>query len=188
MGRISQPLTLEEPMRFTLYSALLWALLWGGVVHAQESGDSLSLVQAIDTALEKNPFLHATQQEVAAATTVEKQARAGFFPRVDVEEEFSRTDSPVSVFGAKLSQGQFSQSDLAFHRLTNPAAVNNFHTALSLVQPLYTGGKTLLSLQRAQLQHDARLQNYERQQQLVIFQVASHYYGILLARENLAVA
>ena len=125
---------------------------------------------------------------MTAATTVERQARAGFLPTVDVEEGFSRSDSPISAFSAKLSQGRFSQSDLALQRLNRPSAVSNFHTALSLVQPLYTGGKASLSLERAQLQHDASLQNYERQQQLVIFQVASHYAGVLLAQKNLAVA
>lgn len=175
-------------MRLTLYSVLLWVIVWSGVVHAQESGEPLSLAQAIATALEKNPFLHATQQQVIAATTVERQARAGFLPTVDVEEGFSRSDSPISAFSAKLSQGRFSQNDLALPRLNQPSAISNFHTALSLVQPLYTGGKASLSLKRAQLHHEASLQNYERQQQLVIFQVASHYYGVLLAGKNLAVA
>ena len=73
----------------------------------------LSLSEAVKTALEKHPALRAAEHQAAAAASGVEQARAGFFPRLDFSEGFSRSDNPVYAFGSLLNQGLFTSADFA---------------------------------------------------------------------------
>ena len=75
--------------------------LWAGEPLAPE----LRLSEAVKTALEKHPALRVAEYHAAAAASGVEQARAGFFPRVDFSEGFSRSDNPVYAFGSLLNQG-----------------------------------------------------------------------------------
>jgi len=157
-----------------------------GQLHAwaQERGEHLTLAEAIETALQHSPILQAAQQEVAMAQAGVAQARAGFLPRLDVQETFTRSDNPLFVYGAKIGQGVLTQEDFTVDLLNNPDETDNFHTTLSIVQPLFIGGKAILEMNRAKLRQQAQYRNLERQRQAIIFAVAQAYYGMLLAQKN----
>jgi outer membrane protein len=169
--------------------ALIALGLWcTGMAAAQEGTYPLTLREAIERALARNPLLQAAQHETQAAAAGVAQARAGFFPKIDFSESFMRADNPVFVFSAKLNQGRFTQNDFEVQRLNHPDAVNDFTTRFSLEQPLYQGGKVSLHLGQARLQHQASEQKRDRRQQEVIFQVAQAYYNVLRVRAELDVA
>jgi outer membrane protein len=150
----------------------------------EESSGTLSLLQAIDIARERSPLLRAAQYQVTAADASVARARGGFFPRLGFEESFARSDNPVFAFSSKLNQGRFTQSDFAINSLNSPDPITNFRTGVSVVQPLYTAGKTSLGLERAKLTREATAEGLDRRRQEVTFQVARAYFGLLLAEAD----
>ncbi|MEW6297870.1 MAG: TolC family protein, partial [Thermodesulfobacteriota bacterium] len=167
-------------------SLAAWFCCCATPAPAQEVA-ALALPRAIAIALEQNPLLQAAGHAVEAAHAGVAHARASFLPRLDAQESWTRADNPVFAFSSKLNQGRFTPSDFDVRRLNHPAEINNFRTALSFAQPLYTGGKASLALAQAQLRREATVQDFTRRQQEVICHVAKAYYGILLAQEELAV-
>lgn len=154
--------------------------------RAQEPG-GLTLARAVEIALARSPILRAGRQQVEAAQAGVERARAGFLPRLDLHESFTRADNPVFAFSSKLNQGRFTTEDFDVRQLNDPPPVTNFQTTLALSQPLYAGGRTALGLERARLRQEAAAQGLDRRRQEVVFQVARAYYGVLLAGADVGV-
>lgn len=154
---------------------------------AQEARRPLSLAAAVEIGLARNPLLGAARQEVEVASAGIDRARAGFLPRLDVSDSYTRADDPVFAFGSKLSQGRFRASDFDVGRLNDPGATGDFHLRLSLAQPLYTGGKASLGLARARLGREATEQGLDRRRQEIVYEVTRAYRGVQLAQAQLAV-
>ncbi len=91
----------------------------------------LSLRVAVDRALAQNPSLRAAEEVQQAAQARSRQARAGWWPRVDVQQGFTRGDNPIYVFGVKLTQRQFAAQDFALPLLNAPPPLDNFQTRLT---------------------------------------------------------
>jgi len=97
----------------------------------------LSLSEAIARAKARNPdagSAAAAEREAADRVT---QARAGYFPKVDVAESWQRGNHPVFVFSSLLAQRQFTAADFALDAINHPVATDNFRTALSIEQSLF---------------------------------------------------
>lgn len=148
--------------------------------------EGLRLTDAIDRALQTSPLLDAAARERTRAAAGVDRARAAFFPRLDAGYRYARGDQPVYAFGSKLNQGRFTEADFAVSRLNDPGAVDNFRAAVTLSQPLYTGGKATLGLERAQLSDRIAALEAARTTQEVLFQVAHAYFRLRLAQERLA--
>ena len=69
--------------------------------------DALSLKDAVRLALRENPAVAGANAGVRAAEARVDQARGGALPRVNYAESYTRSDNPVFVFGALLTQHQF---------------------------------------------------------------------------------
>jgi outer membrane protein TolC len=163
---------------------LLIAAAGARAVAAQaEAEPELSLRDALRIALERHPALQAAASQTHAAAAGMEQARAGFLPRVDVSEGVTRSDNPVYAFGSLLNQGRFTQDDFDVQRLNHPDAVTNWRTNVSGSVPLFTGGRTLLGFQQAQLTLAGSRAARERVEQEVIFHVVRAYAALLLSRE-----
>ena len=147
----------------------------------------LSLSEAIRTAAEKNPKIHASYSQVEAAQSRITQARSGLLPQIYVSEAFNRTNNPMFAFGARLNQGRITQEDFDPARLNDPDSINNFNTAFALDWSLFEGGKTWIGWQQARQSHEAETLMSERTKQAVIAETVAAYMALLLARENLSV-
>jgi outer membrane protein len=91
----------------------------------------LSVADAIARARAQNPDAGssaAAEREAAQRVT---QARAGYWPRVDVAESWQRGNQPVFVFSSLLAQRQFTAADFALGALNHPA--------VTVEQPLFDG-------------------------------------------------
>lgn len=150
-------------------------------------GPGLSLVDAVEMALKNNRVLRATRRERDAETRRVGQARAAFFPRVDIIEDFSYSDSPDQVFSGLLGQASLKQRHLAVGFLNNPTPLTNLGSQVRLEQPLYRGGKLTANLELAKASEDASEGVTRRQEQEVLTGVTEAYYQVLLAEENLGV-
>lgn len=165
--------------------SLLAALL----LSAQASqAETLNLSQAVAAALEHNAGLAASQARIGQAEAALRQAEAGRWPTLGLSLSASRTDDPLSAFGAKLGQRGVTAADFAPAAINRPGATDNFNTRIELQWPVYTGGLTGSRIDQAQAQSQAaRLSDAAAKQQL-IQQVATAYQAVHAARAYLKVA
>jgi outer membrane protein len=116
---------------------ILFALM--GVGFAKE----LTLESAISMALENNLEIRAFKSDIKAKELELKAVKGSYFPKIKLEEIFTRTDIPVYAFMSKLNQERLGIEDFQPSKLNNPPAINNFETKLSVEVPIWLGGKIL---------------------------------------------
>lgn len=124
---------LKHPAHLTV-PLLLAAVLATTPAAAQPP---LSLAEAIARAKASNPDARSAAVSEDEAAERVTQARGGYLPRVDVEESWQRGNNPVFVFSSLLAQRRFTAAGFALDALNHPAATDNFHTTVSIAQPLF---------------------------------------------------
>jgi len=147
----------------------------------------LDLSAAIRIAVQKNPAMSAVQAQVDISRERIAQARAGFMPKVNVSESYTRTDNPPQVFATKLNQGVFSVDDFDILSLNNPDTIDNFATNFSGTWSVYDRGQTWYGWHQAKLGKEAVVHMLERTRRQVIADTVVAYVGLLLDRQNRSV-
>jgi outer membrane protein len=160
-------------------------LLFAAPLLAQEP---LSLRDAVRLALRENKGLTASTAAIAAAGARIDQARGGALPKLNYTESFTRSNNPVYVFGALLTQQQFGMENFNIGPLNRPDALNNFQSLLTVDQPIYDAGQTRAAVKSADLGRQLTAEERRRAEMLTINGVLRSYYGALLAAEGLATA
>ena len=133
-------------MRIGLSSFIL------AVAVSPAAGQSaLTLEEAIARTLERNAAIRSVRAAEDEAAARVDQARAGYFPRVDVVEGWQKSNHPVFVFSSLLAQRQFTAADFALDRLNHPDAIDNHRAAVVVEQTLYDGSRTRAGVDGARL-------------------------------------
>ncbi|HXE75470.1 MAG TPA: TolC family protein [Candidatus Xenobia bacterium] len=148
----------------------------------------LTLSQAVQIALEKNPLRKVSLADQQAAAADIRDARAELWPHVSFAESFTRGNDPVYVFGAKLRQRRFTQGDFDLARLNTPTPLNNFATRFEARWNLFDFRESWIAVGRAERLHQAAGRQLERTEQELVFQVIDAYFGLLLAAKQQQVA
>ena len=149
---------------------------------------TLSLKDAVRTALGNNPTIERDAAEIEAAGARRSAAASGYLPRLSYSESWQRSDNPVFVFSSLLTQHQFTEKNFAIGPLNRPQAMNNFQSQLTLDQNLWDAGLTRKQVENADLGRRMAVEQAGRTRSSVIAGVVRAYYGAKLAREALAVA
>jgi outer membrane protein TolC len=170
-----------------VYLVLSFLLMLSVAVYSY-AGESLTLEQAIETAINNNPGLKAAGSQIEAADAGVLRSASGFLPKVTVSETWSKTDNPLMVLGTKLNQEIVTPADFNPTVINQPEPISNYNTRLSVMQPVFNGGKEYLGRTQAKLARDASIQDRERARQETVYNVVKAYYGVLLAREYHKVA
>jgi len=150
--------------------------------------EPITLEQAVSTALARNPVLKAAQEETTAARARTNQVRAAQYPRVDFSQGFTRGNNPVYVFGTLLTQRQFTAANFALSTLNTPTPLDNFQTRLEGQMLLFDWGRTRQRVGGAKRMETAAEFEAEQARQDLILRLVRAYYGVVVARENLAAA
>jgi outer membrane protein len=168
----------------------LLVLLFSGQLGAQQSRQPspLTLQQAVNVALEKNPERKAALADTKAASTDVKEARSRLLPHAALSETATIGNDPVYVFGSKLRQQRFATGDFALSVLNTPAPFGNFATHVGGTWNLFDSLASWHAVSRAERVKDAAGHQLERTDQEVIFRVVDSYYAVLLARKQLDIA
>lgn len=153
-----------------------------------EAPQPLTLAQAIDEALAGNQRLAVAAAAVDEAEAAGRQAAAHKLPRIELSYVYQRTNNPVFVFGNLLRQGNFSEANFAVDTLNDPDAINNFTPSVSVVQPIWTGGRISRREEAAELFVEAAGLRQARTRQEVVYETVQAYSGAVLATRHLAVA
>lgn len=179
-------------MTRTIFVQTLMAVLSSGLLAAAQTpaatSPNLTLQQAVQEALEKNPSVQAADAYANAVHQGIAEARAAWMPRVDFSEGFTRGNNPVHVFGGLLTERQFTASDFGLGSLNTPRPLDLFRTQFSAAMSLYDGGQTGRRVEDAKLSEQGAGEMGQRTRQELIFNVVKSYTDELLARENAHVA
>lgn len=164
------------------------ATLFGLFPVTAQSQPSLSLQDAVAEALAHHPSLHAAGAQAAAAREQTRQARAAYWPRIDFQESFARSNNPVFVFSSLLTQRRFTEANFAIRALNRPGFLNNFQSVLSVEQVVFDAGLTRKRVQSSQVGERLAGEQERASRMRIIAEVVQRYYGVLLAEESLKVA
>ena len=161
-----------------------------GLLFAQQSPQSspITLQQAVNIALEKNPKRKAALADTRATSADVKEARSFLLPRVTFSEVATRGNDPVYVFGSKLREQRFTTADFALNVLNTPPPFNNFATRFGGTWNLFDSFSSRRAVNRAERVKEAVAHQLERTDQEIIFRVVDSYYSVLLAKKQLEVA
>ncbi len=170
-----------------VYLALSF-LLTLAVTFYSYAAESLTLELAVETALRNNPGLKAADAQVEAADAGVLRSASVFLPKVNLSETWSKSDNPLMVLGTKLNQEILTAADFNPSVINNPEPISNYNTRLSVVQPIFNGGKEYIGRAQAKLAKDASINDRERTRQETVYNVIKAYYGLLLAKEYHKVA
>jgi len=165
--------------------------LWTVVVAmaiAQDSPAPLTLHDAANIALEKNPLHKATLADTKAAAAGVREAQSFLMPHITFSEQAIRGNDPVYVFGSKLRQQRFTTDDFSLSKLNTPLPYGNFSTRFGGNWNLFDSFASWRGINRAQEMNIAASHQLERTDQEILFRIVQSYCGVLLATKQLEVA
>lgn len=166
----------------------MWLLLCGAPLGAQAQTPSMTLRQAIDRALGRNPQAAIARADTAAATAGARHARTQLLPLLSFTEDISRGNDPVYVFGQRLRQRQFTQADFALNALNRPQPIGNFASRFSGSWTVFDSLKTERQIRRADFYKKSAVSSGKAADQQIILRVVGAYQSVLYAQREVDVA
>jgi outer membrane protein len=160
--------------------------LWLAFAMAAQASEPWTLVRALDYALVRNPDARIAQQRIAAAEAGLEQADSAFWPRLQVQSSYTRTDNPMMVFGDILSQRAYNYgSPPDFNSLPN---VDDLNARGLVMVPLYAGGQNTANRRAAKANSEAAKQDSAAVRNALGFEVSRAFYTVLKTREFILAA
>lgn len=166
----------------------LLSLLHAAAAQTNAEPSSLTLRQAVQIAMEKNPMRKAAIADTKAASADVREARSFLMPHVTFSETATRGNDPVYVFGSRLRQQRFATADFALNELNTPRPIGNFATRFAGTWNLFDSFASWHGINRAKQMNQAAALQLDRSNQEIVFRVVSSYYQFLLANKQLDVA
>ena len=153
---------------------ILWTLLLiSGTVSAQTIPRRLTLEQAEEVALKRQPLIRASQYTAEAARAIITQNRSSYFPTLS-----------ANITGA----GGLSGSRLAAGAINNPLVLDRFAGGLNVSQLLTDFGRTARLVDSAKLGYKARQEDTKRAQADVLLRVDRAFFNVLRTQQLVRVA
>jgi outer membrane protein TolC len=138
----------------------------------------------MDQALAHNPDARIARQRILAAQAGLEQANAAFWPRLQFQSSYTRTDNPMLVFGSILNQRAYSTS-LDFNDVPD---VDDLNARGLVTVPLYAGGKNKAGREAAKANTEAARQENEAVRNALGFEVSRAFYTVLKTRQFIQAA
>lgn len=146
------------------------------VAYAQQS-DLLDKYRVM--ALDYSHDLKAAEKNIAASMQIEKAARADLKPKLSGDANFQYTGNPVSL-------------ELDIASLQQPLAFEGRHmkygASVSLLQPLYTGGRLLETIRMSQHQQSLATNQSDLFRSGICYQTDIQYWNAVARQEIVGVA
>ncbi len=168
--------------RSSLLSVLVALLGLGLCPGAGWAAREVTLEQALALAVEHSPVLKASRLDIQAADAQRTIATSAFLPKIEISESFVNTNNPSQVFATQLNQGRFTQAGFDITTLNRPGSVENYRSAVSVIQPLFNGGRERWGANIASIGQAASQENYEGTRQRVMFAVTRAYHDLVMTK------
>jgi outer membrane protein TolC len=144
-----------------LLSSILCLITFPGWGRAK----SLTLEEAIRVALANNREILVAKEKIEEAKQRIKEAKAGYFPTIDLSGTYTHLNEAPSQMGK----------------------ADSYVSKLSFSQPLYTSARLSYANKGASLYYQKLQEDLKNAQNQITFQVKKAFYGVLLAQENVEV-
>ena len=151
---------------------------------AAQAQETWTLEQSLDHAFTHNPDMRIAQQRIAAAQAGLEQANAAFWPRLQVESSYTRSNNPMLSFGSILNQQSYTSS-LDFN---NVPAIDNFNLKGMVTVPLYSGGRNTAGREVAEANTEAAKLDSAAVRNELGFEVARAFHTVLKTRQFIEAA
>jgi outer membrane protein TolC len=178
---------LKTFFKVVLNLAVAWLPLGAASAQQEAQPSSLTLQQAVNIALEKNPLRKAAIADTKVASASVRAARSFLMPHLSFSETATRGDDPVYVFGSKLRQQRFTQGDFTLNELNTPLPFGNFSTRFGGAWNLFDSFATWHGVNQAKQMNEATGHQLDCTDQEIVFRVVSSYYDVLRAAKELDV-
>jgi outer membrane protein len=156
---------------------LLLILVTGSITVSAQEPTTIDLKSAIDMALQKNENYRIALKEVDKADAQIKEAVSGALPQITAGVDYLRYwEVPTTV----IQIGDQVQN-------LKIGAANTYTAALTVTQPIYSGGRTGSALRIAGLAKRLSKESLIQSRQDLKVQVFNGFYGALLAQQVLDV-
>jgi len=149
---------------------------------------TLTLQQAADEALSRNPAVAAADATRAVAAAHLAGARAARLPRVELTESATRGNNPVFVFGSLLEQGVFGAEHFNPAFLNDPDPLTNHRVAVTARAPLFDRLAASTAVRQGRNAVSRADAGIEETRQRLRSEAVARFYGVIVAQEKLAVA
>lgn len=144
---------------------------WVAFSQAPETAPTLTVDQAVQTALSQNLTLRNARLEITAARARIASARSAQFPSVAATGQYTHlTNVPVIQVPSPVGPPQSFSTSTA----------DNIIGVVSTRLAVYTGGRVQAQVSRAEAQYDATVSRLASTESQVAFQTRSAYYAVLL--------
>jgi outer membrane protein len=144
------------------------ALIYFIALSSEAAEPIYTLEDAYQSALSTNEVVKISEENVVQSGSKVDQAWSYLYPRITGQASYTR-------YNEVLPPG--SDSGFIFQPLTQ------FQAALVLLQPLYTGGRTLAGLRTAQINRESSSLNLSSTRQDIMLDVAEAYYSAIKAQK-----
>lgn len=148
------------------------------------AAEPLTLDEAVAKALAGSHAVAAADHTADAAAATAERARGFRLPSVDLTESFSRTNSPVEVFGMLLNQERFDINQFFMSDPNNPDALDTWMTRLEVTLPVYTGGQLGSRIEQADSMASAEQLRAAQAREQTAFDTITAYVNLAKAREQ----
>ncbi len=165
-----------------MVAVLVWA--WALLPAAASVAQPWTLQRAIQQAFAANPDARLAQHRIEAAQAELQQANSAFWPHLQLQSSYTRTDNPMLVFGSILNQRAFSPS-LNFNDVPD---VDDMNVRGVLMQPLYAGGRISAGRQAAKANTAAARADAQAVRNNLAFEVARTFHTVLKTRQFIQAA
>ena len=173
------------PVRAGLLHLSLFLLLLCGA-FAGFASEPWTLPRALDYALTNSPDVRIAEQRINAARAGLEQANSTFWPQVQFQSSYTRTDNPMMVFGSILAQRAYNYSSPPdFNNLPD---VDDLNVKGLVTMPLYVGGRSSAGRDAAKAGTEAAREDARAVRNALAFEVARTYYTVLKTHEFIRAA
>lgn len=152
---------------------------WLLIAAAAFAAEPWTLERALEEGLRRNPDARLARQRIAAAQAGLEQAEAAFWPKLQLQSSYTRTDNPMNVFGSILNQRAYSPR-LDFNDVPD---VDNLNVKGLVTVPLYAGGRNAALRQAGKASLQAARREDEAVRNALGFEIARAFHTILKTRE-----
>jgi outer membrane protein TolC len=149
-----------------------------------QAAEPWTLERSLEYALEHNPDARIAQQRIEAAQAGLEQAKAAFWPKLQIQSSYTRSDNPMLVFGSILNHQAYSSS-LNFNDVPE---TDNLNTRGLISVPLYAGGQNVAGRQTAEAYTQAAQWDEAGIRNTLSFEVARAFHTVIKTRAFICAA
>ncbi len=163
----------------TKQPGLLGVLLFWSL--AAFGAEPWTLEHALDYALTNSPDVRLAEQRINAARAGLEQADSAFWPRLQFQSSYTRTDNPMMAFGSILAQHAYSASLVPSYN--DLPAMDDMNVKGLVTMPLYAGGRSVAGRQAAKAGTEAAQEDARAIRNALAFEVTRTFYTVLKTRQ-----